>query len=145
MNKFIASALVCIVPCAAGAQDAVPDLTGKWTGTARAVIFGTNVHHPGKETITDPPRIESVAFTYELDRQDGHLIWGTVWSDPAKKEPVAFALSADNVTLFGADTDGHHQLRVVSADSMEACFTMNGLSPSGGIVATCWMVERQAE
>jgi hypothetical protein len=89
MNRLIATAVALIVPGAAVAQDAVPDLTGKWVGTPRAVIFGANVHHPGDETIADPARVDSMEFTYEFDNQDGRLVWGTVWSDPAKKEPVA--------------------------------------------------------
>jgi len=122
---------------------AAPDMRGTWTGTFRAIVFGQNAHHPGTQTNADPPRIHEVNFTYELDNEDGRLIWGTVWSDPTKKEPIALAFSFDNGTILGADTDGYHRMTIISQDRMEACFTQNATGPTGSIVASCTILERQ--
>ena len=147
MKRVLAFAIVLGSTFAAGAEEAglqqAPDLTGTWVGKARAVIFGQNAHHPGSQTVNDPPRVEEVTFTYEFEKQDGRLMWGTVWSDPTKKEPIALAFSFDNGTILGADTDGYHRLTIISETRLEACFTMNGLSPTGSIVASCWIAERQ--
>lgn len=43
-------------------------------------------------------------------------------------------MSADNRTLLGADSDGFQRLMILSEDRMEACFVMNGQSPTGSIV-----------
>jgi hypothetical protein len=42
----------------------------------------------------------------------------------------------------GADTDGYYQLTVMAPDRIEMCYAHNGLSPSGSIVATCYMMDR---
>jgi hypothetical protein len=44
--------------------------------------------------------------------------------------------------IVGADTDGYFQMTVMSPDRIEMCYAHNGLSPSGSIVATCYVMER---
>jgi hypothetical protein len=128
---------------AARAQDAIPDLKGTWSGKARSIVFGNNPHHPGPHTVASPPRVREVEFTFVVDGQDGRLAWGHSLSTVAStNEPFAWAISADNKSIIGADTDGHYQMTVMSPNRVEMCYAHSGLSPSGSIVATCYVMER---
>jgi hypothetical protein len=139
----IAFALVCAVT-AACAQDAIPDLKGTWSGKGKSVVFGNNPHHPGSQSVTSPPRIRDYEFTFVVDGQEGRLAWGHSFSSIANtNEPFAWAISEDNQAVIGADTDGYYQLTVLAADRMEICYAHNGLSPTGSIVATCYVAERK--
>jgi hypothetical protein len=138
---LLAALLGCLSP--ASAQETVPDLTGEWSGVARSVVLGSGYHHPGTETAEDPPRLREVRFTYTVEGQEGALLWGTT-SSPAYREPFAWAISRDNATVYGADTDGQYRLTILAADQMELCYTHTGLSPTKSIVASCFLIERVA-
>ncbi len=142
----LALVLVLTLVGAAGAQepvrDAVPDLKGVWTGTARAVVYGAGHHHPGKETDRDPARISEVPFTYTVEGQDGRLAWGTTRS-PSFEEPFAWAISRDNRTVHGADSDGQVAITILAEDRMELCYTQMALGPTKSIVATCLDIARK--
>ena len=133
--------LAAVLVSPAGAQDAVPDLKGTWSGVARSVVVGSGYHHPGTETDKEPPRIREVRFTYTVRGQDDRLVWGTT-SSPAYQEPFAWAISRDNRTIYGADTDGQYRLTVLAPDRMELCYTHAALSPTKSIVASCFTIER---
>ena len=107
--KYLVVALALLGTAIAGAsaQDAVPDLKGTWTGKGKSIVFGTNPHHPGTQTVADPPRVRDIEATYIVDGQDGRLAWGRSSSTVADtKEPFTWAMSSDNKTIFGADVDG---------------------------------------
>ena len=106
------------------------------------MIFGHNPHHPGSETLTAPPRVREIVFTFDIEGQDGNLVWGQSWSDPARKEPFAATITADGKTIVGADTDGSLTMRIAGPDTMELCYTHTGLGPSQSIVASCGVMER---
>jgi hypothetical protein len=106
-------------------------------GVARSVVRGSGYHHPGTETTENTPRVREVRFTYTVEGQDGSLLWGTT-SSPAHREPFAWAISRDNATIYGADTDGQYRLTVLAADQMELCYTHTALSPTKSIVASCF-------
>lgn len=125
----------------AQAQDAVPDLKGTWSGVARSVVVGSGYHHPGTETDKEPPRLREVRFTYTVRGQDGRLLWGTTAS-PSFEEPFAWAVSQDNRTVVGADTDGQYRLTILGPDRMENCYAHSALSPTKSIVASCFVIER---
>ena len=133
--------LAAVLVSPAGAQDAVPDLKGTWSGVARSVVVGSGYHHPGTETDKEPPHIREVRFTYTVRSQDDRLVWGTT-SSPAYQEPFAWAISRDNRTIYGADTDGQYRLTVLAPDRMELCYTHAALSPTKSIVASCFAIER---
>ena len=57
-------------------------------------------------------------------------------------EPFAWAISADNKSVVGADADGYFQMTVMSPDRIEMCYSHTGLSPTRSIVATCYVMER---
>jgi hypothetical protein len=140
-TRFLFAALLFGCLPAAQAQETIPDLTGEWSGVARSVVLGSGYHHPGTETTENPPRLREVPFTYMVEGQDGALLWGTT-SSPAYREPFAWAVSRDNTTIYGADTDGQYRLSILAADQMELCYTHTALSPSKSIVASCFLIER---
>ena len=143
MRLAVTVGLLVGLPAIAFAQDAAPNLVGVWSGPFRSVIFGHNPHHPGSETLTAPPRVREISFTFEIEGQDGNLLWGRSWSsDPAKKEPFAATITADGKTIVGADTDGSLTMSIAAADSLELCYTHTGLGPSQSIVASCGVMGR---
>jgi hypothetical protein len=134
-------AVVGAITAAARAQDAIPDLKGAWSGKGKSIVF--NPHHPGSQVVTSPPRVRDFEFTFVVDGQDGRLAWGHSLSTAAgTNEPFAWAISADNKSIIGADTDGYFQTTILSPDRIEMCYAHNGLSPSGSMVATCYVMER---
>ncbi len=125
---------------AARAQDAIPDLKGTWLGKGKSIVYGNNPRHPGSQTVASPPRVRDFEFTFVVDGQDGRLVWGHSLSTVANtNEPFAWAISADNKSIIGADTDGYYQMTIMSSDRIEMCYAHSGSSPSGSIVATCVM------
>lgn len=139
---YVALALVCIATAAHG-QKAIPNLKGTWSGNGKSIVFGSNPHHPGLQTAADPPRVRDIEVTYIVEGQEGRLAWGSSSSTTADtKEPFAWAMSTDNRSIIGADADGYFRITLLSRDRMEKCYAQNGTSPSGSIVATCYMMER---
>ena len=127
----------------AQAQDGIPDLKGTWSGKGKTLVFGHNQYNPGQQSTDDPPRIRDIEVIYTIDGQDGRLVWGHASSSAADtKEPFAWAISSDNKSIIGADTDGYYMITLLAPDRMEKCYTHNGLSPSHSIVAACQIVER---
>jgi len=60
----------------ASAQTAIPDLRGTWKGESESIILGAgNPHHAAAPS--DQPRLNSVAFTATIDKQDGRRFSGT--------------------------------------------------------------------
>jgi hypothetical protein len=137
-----ALALLAVAATAARAQDAIPDLRGAWSGKGKAIVFGSNPHHPGSSA--DQPRVRDIEATHTVEGQDGRLAWGRSSSTVAdNKEPFAWAISSDNKTILGADMDGYFRITLVSPDRMEKCYTHNGTSPSRSIVAACYVMDRK--
>lgn len=134
------------VVTAARAQDAIPDLKGTWSGKGQSIVFGNNPHHPGTQTLTDPPRVRDFDFTCVVEGQDGRLAWGYSYSSVAATHvPFAWAISANNKSIIGANTHGNFQMTVMSPDRIEACYSHTGLSLDGSIVATCYMMDRASK
>ena len=142
--RIVAAALLATLATAANAEDAIPDLTGMWVGTSKAVVFGSNQFHPGSQTAADPPRVREQEYAMEITGQDGRVFWGAAWAtaNPASKETIALALAADGKTIVGADHDGAHTMTLVSPDRIERCYGHPATSPSGSIVAACGFYER---
>jgi len=127
---------------AARAQDAIPDLRGTWSGKGKVIIFGGHAHHPGVRP-DSPPTVRDIEMTLLVEGQDGRLAWGRSSSANADtKEPFAWAMSSDNKSIIGSDTDGSFRITLLAPDRMEKCYTHNGLSPSKSIVAGCYQMER---
>jgi hypothetical protein len=127
---------------AAYGQDAIPDLKGTWFGKGKIIIFGGHAHHPGAR-LDSPPTVRDIEMTLLVEGQDGRLAWGRSSSANADtKEPFAWAISADNKSIIGSDTDGSFRIMLLAPDRMEKCYTHTGFSPSGSIMAGCYPMER---
>lgn len=140
---FFALALVGAAATAASAQDAIPDLKGTWTGKGKSIVYGTNLHHPGSQSVNDAPRVRDIEATYQVEGQDGRLAWGHSSSTAANtQEPFAWAMASDNKSIIGSDMDGYFHITLVSPDRMEKCYVHNGTSPTHSVVATCHTMDR---
>ena len=140
----LAGALVGAALAAASAQDAaVPDLKGTWTGKGKAIVLGTNAHHPDKKGKATPPRVRDVSATHIVEGQDGRVAWGRSLTAVANQnEPFVWALTNDNRSIIGADLDGYFRITLITPDRMEKCYVHNGTSPSRSVVATCYLMDR---
>src|SRR5262249_31193043 len=145
MKCLMLGLVVLIVTArAAGAQDAIPDLKGVWTGKGKSIVLGSNLYHPGTQTAADPPRVRDIEATHTVEGQDGRVAWGHSSSSVADtKEPFAWAISSDNKTIVGADLDGYFRITLLSPDRMEKCYAHNGVSPTRSVVATCYVMDRK--
>ena len=93
--------------------------------------------------LPDSPPTRDIEMTLLVEGQDGRLAWGRSSSANADtKEPFAWAMSSDNKSIIGSDTDGSFRITHLAPDRMEKCYTHNGLSPSKSIVAGCYQMER---
>jgi hypothetical protein len=136
-------ALLSATATAAGAQDAIPDLKGTWSGKGKSIVLGSNLYHPGTQTAADPPRVRDIEATHTVEGQDGRIAWGRSSSTVADtKEPFAWAISSDNKSIVGADMDGYFRIMLLSPDRMEKCYVHNGTSPTRSVVATCYVMDR---
>ena len=78
-----------------------------------------------------------------MEGQDGRFAWGHYSSTAAAtKEPFAWAISSDNKTAIGADTDGYYRITLIAPNRMEKCYSHTSQSPSKSIVATCQLLNR---
>ena len=124
----------------AAAQDAVPSLAGVWKGTGKIVLYGTTEHLSGS---AQNAVVRDLEVTHKVEGQDGRLLWGTTSSaNNDSREPFAWALSSDNKTIIGADTDGYYRITIMSPDRFEKCYAQSAANPRSAIVATCFMMDR---
>jgi hypothetical protein len=145
--RTILTALPILLAAAgsAAAQDAIPNLKGSWTATTKAIVLGTSGHHLGSETPDQPPRIREVAFTFNVEGQEGRNIWGTLAS-PTARERFVWAISHDNRTLLGSDRDGTFLNRLLEPNKLEICYTQtdNNGKTGNALAAVCHLFERKA-
>jgi hypothetical protein len=141
MKFFTAAVAIAIfLPAAAAAQDATPDLRGTWRGVGKILLYGNTEHLSGSPGVAV---IRDLDVSHTVLGQEGRLLWGTTSSaNNDSKEPFAWAMSSDNKTILGADTDGYYRISVVSADRIEKCYVQNSSGPRQAIVATCFMMNR---
>jgi len=53
-----------------------------------------------------------------------------------------WAISSDNKSIVGADTDGYFRVTLLGPDRMEKCYVHSGAGPSKSVVAACYAMER---
>jgi len=140
MRLVGAVVLVLCSPLAVAAQDAIPQLKGTWRGTGKVLLYGTTEHLAGSSQTAVTRDLE---VTHTVEGQDGRLLWGiTSSTNNDSREPFAWALSADNKTILGADTDGYYLVTVTSPNRIEKCYAQSRNGPRQAIVATCFMMDR---
>ena len=140
--KTLMTAVVALLATATVAQaQSTPDLKGAWSGKFRTVILGDNPHHPPAGA-PDAPRVREIAFTFDIEGQDGRLLWGKSWSNPERKEPFVASITWDGRTIIGADTDGSLTMRIRGRGDMDLCYIHPATSPSKSMVASCGALQR---
>src|SRR5919198_4596080 len=73
---------------AAAQQGAISDLRGTWKGNSESIILGAgNPHHAAQHSTE--PRLNSVAFTLIIDKQDGRRFSGTFSSARGRRRCLA--------------------------------------------------------
>ena len=135
--------LAWIIPCAmltavtaALAETAIPDVRGTWKGESELIILGAgNPHHAAPKP---SPRLNSVAFTMTVDRQDGRRFSGT-FSSPRGKETVIAVVSRTGA-IYMVDDDGYTVGTMLAPNRMELCYLTQ--SPKSRI-ASCTELTKQ--
>jgi len=107
-------------------------------------VIGSGGYRPGSRTLKDAPYTDERVFNYSIEGQEGRRFWGRIESG-SRTEPFAAAISRDDRTALGADTDGSFHFTILSADEMELCYTQPATSPSNQIVATCFLIKRSKD
>src|SRR5262245_8486936 len=104
---------------AAAQQGAIPDLRGTWKGESESIILGAgNPHHAAPPA--SEPRLNSVAFTMTVDKQDGRGFSGTFSSARGSEKFVA-VISRNNTILL-VDDDGYTIGTILAPNRMELCY-----------------------
>jgi hypothetical protein len=104
---------------AAAQQGAIADLRGTWKGQSESIILGTGNPHHAAPPLAEP-RLNSVAFTVTIDKQDGRLFSGTFSSARGSEKFVA-AISRNNTILL-VDDDGYTVGTILAPNRMEWCY-----------------------
>jgi hypothetical protein len=122
---------------AALAQPAVPDVRGTWKGESESIVQGVgNPHHAAAGV--PAPRLNSIAFTLTVDKQDGRRFSGT-FSSARGNDPVIAVISR-NGTIHMVDDDGFTTGTMLAPNRMELCFV--ALTPTSRI-ASCTEMTKQ--
>ena len=104
---------------AAAQQSAIPDLRGTWKGESESIILGAgNPHHAAPPS--SEPRLNSVAFTMTVDKQDGRRFSGTFSSARGNEKFVAVV--SRNNTILLVDDDGYTIGTILAPNRMELCY-----------------------
>jgi len=103
----------------AAAQSAIPDVRGTWKGESESIILGAGNPHHAAPPSTEP-RLNSVAFTVTIDKQDGRRFAGT-FSSPRGDEKFVAAISRNN-TILVVDDDGYTVGSILAPNRMEWCY-----------------------
>ena len=125
------------VATTAVAQGGIPDVRGTWKGESESIILGTgNPHHAAVAPAT--PRLNSIAFTLTVDKQDGRRFSGTFTS--ARSNDTVIAVISHNGTIYMVDDDGFTVGTMLAPNRLELCFM--ALSPATRI-ASCTVLTKQ--
>jgi hypothetical protein len=143
MNKIVAALGTLVVfglSGPAGAQDAIPRLTGTWSGTfTGGVRLGGGDLSPADAKPTFVSEALKRQYTLKIDEQQGRGVIGT-WSSSRGSEPIQGVIRLDNRTVLFVDTDSYLTATVVSANELEFCNqTTNGKDR----FAFCFLLKRQ--
>src|SRR5580700_3265908 len=125
---WIVTLATLIAATSAVAETAIPDLRGIWKGNSETIILGVgNSHHDASATAE--PRLNSVAFTMTIDKQDGRRLSGT-FSSPRASEKVIAVISRTGA-IYLVDDDGYNIGTMLAPNRMELCYLMQ--SPASRI------------
>jgi hypothetical protein len=104
---------------AAAQQAGFPDLRGTWKGESESIILGAGNPHHAAQPSTEP-RLNSVAFTMTVDKQDGRRFSGTFSS--ARGNDKFVAVITRNNTILLVDDDGYTVGSILAPNRVELCY-----------------------
>jgi len=134
---WIATFAALTASTSAMAEVAIPDLRGTWKGQSETIILGGgNSHHDAGSAAE--PRLNSVAFTMTIDKQDGRRLSGT-FSSPRASEKVIAVISRTGA-IYLVDDDGYNVGTMLAPNRMELCYLMQ--SPASRI-SSCTELTKQ--
>jgi hypothetical protein len=122
---------------AAAQQGAIPDLRGTWKGESESIILGAGNPHHAAQPSTEP-RLNSVAFTMTVDKQDGRRFSGT-FSSARGKDPIIAVVSRTGA-IYMVDDDGYTIGTMLAPNRIELCYMKQ--SPAAR-VASCTEMTKQ--
>jgi len=134
---WIVTLIALTAATSAMAQTVSPDLRGVWKGESETIVLGVgNPHHAA--TPAAEPRLNSVAFTMTIDKQDGRRFSGT-FSSPRGSEMVIAVISRSGA-IYMVDDDGYSIATMLAPNRMELCYLLQ--SPASRI-ASCTELTKQ--
>jgi hypothetical protein len=139
MSKLVWIVTLAVLTTATGAvaESAIPDLRGTWKGESETIVLGGgNPHHAANPSAA--PRLNSVAFTLTIDKQDGRRFSGTFSS--ARGNETVIAITSRSGTIYMVDDDGYNVGTMLAPNRMELCYLSQ--SPSSRI-ASCTELTKQ--
>jgi hypothetical protein len=114
-----------------------PDLRGTWKGESESIILGGgNPHHAAPSSNT--PRLNSVAFTMTIDKQDGRRFSGT-FSSPRGTEAI-IAIVSRSGNIYMVDDDGYNVGTMLAPNRMELCYLSQAAASR---IASCTELTKQ--
>jgi hypothetical protein len=121
----------------AAAESAIPNLLGTWKGESESIVMGPgNAHHSAAPAAG--PRLNSIAFTMTIDKQDGRRFSGAFTS--ARGNDTIIAVISRNGSIYMVDDDGYTIGTILAPNRMELCYMRQ--SPEAR-VASCTEMTKQ--
>ena len=138
MSKFAwIVTFVALAAVPAAAESAIPDLRGTWKGESESIVLGGgNAHHAAPRSAG--PRLNSIAFTMRIDKQDGRRFSGT-FSSVRGNDPIIAVISRTG-SVYLVDDDGYSVGTMLAPNRMELCYMRQ--SPDAR-VASCTEMTKQ--
>ena len=116
----------------------LPDLKGRWVGTAEAVVLGNTNRNPGDPAKPGASSAE-ITVTIEIEEQEGRRFWGkAVWEQT--QEPILGVIGHDGRTILWQSSDGASEGTLVDADTIEIVYSH---ATDSGLVAAANRYVRQ--
>lgn len=123
----------------ASADEAIPDIKGKWVGPSQSIIAGRGAHWPTSLGNFAKPALGEKEVTLHIAGQEGRRFWGvTTLTGGGEKtsEPFVGMLSGnDNRTVLIADTDGYFNGQLSDNDTVAYCYAHAGGKTKTSVVA----------
>jgi hypothetical protein len=128
---------IALAAVPAAAESAIPDLRGTWKGESESIVMGAgNAHHSANPSAG--PRLNSIAFTMTIDKQDSRRFSGSFTS--ARGNDPIIAVISRNGSIYLVDDDGYTVGTMLAPNRMELCYMRQ--SPDAR-VASCTEMTKQ--
>ena len=119
--SLVNAAIAAANSAGAGADEALPNLVGSWTGTfTGGVRLGGGDLAPADSAPTFVHEGMNRQYTLKIEQQQGRGLMGT-WSSTKGSERIEGVVRLDNQTVLFVDPDSYLTARILSLNEMELC------------------------